>query len=240
VPRCDTQRIVAVAVLVLIMPLAVVVARLTARHSTGIRRAVPHTHVAARALEVFPWRRGGGSLLVILAAPPLVSTALVFHATSILGQRDLPVAAAATALAALALAGAAGALIGGVLVDRFGPRLTLAGKSLLLVAAAALILAPPAAAPFAAFAVVGFAGGLNSTVSGAVWARTYGTRRLGALQSTGEAARIAAAAIGPLPLAVSLSMTGSYGSGLVILAVFSAICAILGFRWTAEGTSATP
>jgi hypothetical protein len=80
---------------------------------------------------------------------------------------------------------------------------------------------------------------VNSTVSGAVWARTYGTTRLGALQSAGEASRIGAAAVGPLPLALSLSTTGSYQAGIILLGVFSAFCAVLAIRWRV-GPSATP
>ncbi len=224
----DTYRLVAAVVLVVIAPLAFVAARLAPRSSVR-----PHDDASRRhtGIKGFPWREGGAPLLVILAAPPLVGTAIVFHATSIFAERGLPVAAAAAALAALALAGAVGTVTGGILVDRFGPRLTLVGESLLLLLAVAVILIPSDHATYAAFGAVGFATGLNATVSGAIWARTYGTARLGSLQSAGEASRIAAAALGPLPLALSLSSTGSYTAGMILLGVVGGVCAVLGIRW---------
>jgi MFS family permease len=142
----DTYRLVAVTVAVLIAPLALVVAHLAPRSSTS---SATSPRNGSTAFKAFPWRDGGGALLVILAAPPLVSTAIVFHATSLFAQRGLPLHAAAAGLAVLALAGAAGALIAGILVDRFGPRLTLAGKSLLLLAAASVMLAPSDLAAYA-------------------------------------------------------------------------------------------
>jgi len=72
---------------------------------------------------------------------------------------------------------------------------------------------------------------VNATGSGAAWARTFGTGRLGELQAVGEAGRIAAAAAGPLPLAVALAGTGSYATGLVALAAVAALCATLSARW---------
>lgn len=53
------------------------------------------------------------------------------------------------------------------------------------------------------------------------------------MQSAGEASRIAATALGPLPLALSLSITGSYQTELRILGMLGGVCAILGIRWHA-------
>lgn len=116
-------------------------------------------------------------------------------------------------------------------MDRHGPRVALVTMSLLLTASVSLLLVPGVAPAYSAFVVLGLASGLNGTVSGAVWARTYETERLGGLQSTGEAARVGAAAIGPLPLALSPSLAGSYAAGFPGLAVFSAVCVALGARW---------
>lgn len=45
--------------------------------------------------------------------------------------------------------------------------------------------------------------------------------------------RIAAAALGPLPLAVAADATGAYSAGLAGLAIFALACAALSARWSA-------
>jgi MFS family permease len=223
------------AVLVLIAPLALLVRTIMSarprasrvRRRIGPRRMV---HAARARARGFPWRDGGVVLLVALSASPLVTTAAVFHATSLLGAAGIGTGEAAAALSVLAITGAAGAIVGGAVVDRLGVRASLVLMNTLLAAGALLLLIPSAAGGFAGFAVLGLAGGVNGTGSGAAWARTFGVARLGELQGVGESARIAAAAIGPLPLALALALTGSYATGLAVLAGLAVGCAIVGLR----------
>lgn len=233
-------QLTAVLVLVAVLPLSLVVRWATrpadrptpaAAPPRGRARGPVTPRLVARARR-FPWRDGGGMLLLILSAAPLVSTAAVFHATSLLGQSGVSRAGAAGALSALALSGAVGSLLGGWLVDRAGVRASLVTMSLLLTGSMVLLLAAATPGPaITAFAVLGLSTGVNATGSGAAWARTFGVRRLGELQGVGEAARIAAAAIGPLPLALAVGLTGDYGPGLLALAVLAAGCAVAGARW---------
>jgi hypothetical protein len=130
----------------------------------------------------------------------------------------------------LAISSAAGALAGGAVVDRLGVRVSLVLMNLLLAAGVVLLIVPSAAGGFAGFAVLGLASGVNGTGSGAAWARTFGVGRLGELQGVGESARIGAAALGPLRLALALSLTGTYGAGLALLAVLALGCAAAGLR----------
>ncbi|MBA2347235.1 MAG: MFS transporter [Solirubrobacterales bacterium] len=238
----DAFRLTGLVVLVLVAPLAFVAAGLAGgrarpRGNDGAALAVLGGEpvpviVATPAMRPrFPWREGGGRLLVILTAPPLVVTGAVFHATSILAERGLGSGAAAGVLAVLAVSGALGAVVAGVVLDRFGPVVVLVASSLLLGGGIALLLPASISGAYAAFAVMGVAGGLNVTVSGVVWAQTWGVERLGALQSSGDSARIAGAALGPLPLAISVSLTGSYDLGLLLLAGFGVACGALAAGW---------
>jgi MFS family permease len=194
---------------------------------TNLRRAA--SAIATRARQ-FPWHRGGGVLLVCLSAAPLVTTAAVFHATSLLGASGLTVTDAAVALSLLAIAAALGGVVGGTVVDRLGVKVSLVLMNALLAAGVALVIVPSAAGGFGGFALLGLATGVNATGSGAAWARTFGVDRLGELQGVGESARIGAAALGPLPLALALSLTGGYTAGLGALAALSAACAAIGLR----------
>jgi MFS family permease len=223
------------AVIGVIAPLALLVRLVLgprARVERVRRRPHPSRMVRSARARVrrFPWRDGGGVLLVALSAAPLVSTAVVFHATSLLGASGLRVGEVAAALSVLAISGAAGSIAGGAVVDRLGVRVSLVLMNVLLAAGVVLLTVPSAAGGFAGFAVLGMASGVNGTGSGAAWARTFGVGRLGELQGVGESARIGAAALGPLPLALALSLTGTYSAGLTLLAVLALGCAAAGLR----------
>ena len=233
-------QITAVVILVAVLPMALVVRWAIA--GTAASQPAPATRenrgsftarVAVRARR-FPWRNGGGALLVILSAAPLISTAAVFHAVSLLGASGVSRAGAAGALSLLAISAALGAVGGGTLVDRTGVRAGLLAMSGLLAVAMGLLLVPVAAVALGGFAVLGLAAGMNATGSGAAWARTFGVERLGELQGVGEATRIAAAALGPLPLAIAIETTGAYAAGLVALGAFAVACAVLSVRWHHE------
>jgi MFS family permease len=228
-------QLTAAAVLVIVGPLALVVRGVVgprrraerARRRPDPRRVVRGARARARR---FPWREGGAVLLVSLSAAPLVSTGAVFHATSLLATGGMSRGEAAAALSLLAVTGAAGAIVGGTVVDRVGVRASLLLMNLLLAAGVLVLLVPTVAGGFAGFAVLGLAGGVNGTGSGAAWARTFGVARLGELQGVGESARIGAAALGPLPLALALAATGSYAIGLLGLAALALGCALAGLR----------
>jgi len=226
-------QVTAAVVLLAVLPLALAVAWASPGAAPSRPAARPRRMRPALAARFrrFPWRDGGGVLLGVLCAAPLISTAAVFHATSLLGASGVSLAGAAGALSVMALGGAAGAVLGGTLVDRAGVRASLVAMSALLVLGVGLLMIAVPAAAVAAFAVLGVAGGVNGTGSGAAWARTFGTERLGELQGVAEAGRIAAAALGPLPLAVALQLTGAYAAGLLALGALAVACAVAGARW---------
>jgi MFS family permease len=231
-------QISAVAVVCLVAPLALVVRWAIGPRGRGARpERSPSPGRARRAFAAasararrFPWRNGGAILLVTIAAAPMVSTGAVFHATSLLAGSGLGLGEAAVALSVMAVTGALGAVLGGVLVDRVGVRASLVAMNAVLAAGITLLLVATPVGAYAAFALLGVAIGLNGTASGAAWGHTYGIERLGELQGVGEAARIGGAALGPLPLALALSLTGSYDAGVLVLAGLAFACALLGFR----------
>jgi len=239
-------QLTAIVVLATVLPVAFVVrwatvgamdatppmpAAMTAAGATGT--APGRWARATERARRFPWRGGGGSMLLILCASPLISTAAIFHATSLLSGSGIGRAGAAAALSLTAVGAAVGAIAGGALVDRTGVRTSLIAMSALLALAMGLLMVPQPVAALAAFAVLGVATGVNATGSGTAWARTFGVERLGELQGVGDAARIAAAALGPLPLAIAMEASGGYALGVAGLGFFALACTALSLRWRA-------
>jgi MFS family permease len=184
---------------------------------------------SARARR-FPWRGGGGVLLVAMTAVPLVYTSLVFHAAALVARGGLGLPSTAAVLSVMAVASAVGSVAGGAIVDRLGVRASVLAMNLLLALGAGVLIVPTGPAAFAGFGVVGVAYGVSNTGSGAAWAHTYGRTDLGELQGLGSAARTGTSALGPLVLAAGLALTGGYAAGLGAMVVAALASTVLALR----------
>ena len=162
---------------------------------------------------------GGFWLLALsLGTPGLVSTALVFHQTSIFQERGLSAALAAGVFVVFAGSSAVSSLLAGFLVDRTGPKVLYAFSMAALLAALALAVAIDS--PFMAVVyvlVMGVAGGCHHIVQGVIWAHYYGRHGLGRVQGSAMTINFCASAVGPFPLAVFHGLTGSYTLGMVLM-----------------------
>ena len=235
----SAYQVLAGAVILLLVPLVFVVRKVAAAQlaaSADSEEQAREWPVAVRSsrrlrgLEVPT--RDAGLLLVVFAVPGLVLTGLTFHAVSLLERNGFDETDAAIALTALAAAHAVGTVLAGFLADRAPPRTLLVGMSAVLGTGAALLLSAAHSIPYVAFALLGIATGLFMIANGSVWARIYGTHRLGRIQGMGFAAMISGAAIGPLPLALSRSLFDSYVPGIVLFVGLSgfALLAASGLR----------
>ena len=161
-------------------------------------------------------------ILLVLAAPPLIATALTFHAVSILGERGIGFVAAGVAVGVMGATAVIGVLGAGWLLDRISTRTALAVLSALELTGVLVLLVPTEAAAYAAYAVLGVAAGGVGVANGTVWAREFGLDGLGRIQGRAQSSMITAAAVAPLVPALSLSLTGSYVASLVVLALVAA------------------
>jgi MFS family permease len=232
-------RVLGLALIVLVLPLAVFVrGGVAGTRAAGVpraavaRRSHPRAMRSSRLLPRFsvPSPRAR-RLLFVVAAPPFVLTAVIFHSVSVLSERGLSFEQAGFALGLLGIASVTGTLAGGWLSDRTRTRTLLSAMTALLLLATIVLLVPAAPAAYLGILLLGVAGGVFGVVSGIVWPRTYGLTELGRLQGTASSVQIAAAAIGPLPLAISETATGAYFAGLLVLAVYSACALIVAIRW---------
>ena len=186
-------------------------------------------------------------LLLVLASPPLIGTAVTFHAVSILEQRGIGYLAAGGVLGILGATSAIGVILSGSVVDRLATRAALMLLSSVVLLATLILLVPNQWAAYAAFAVLGLGMGSAGVINGTVWARTFGTGQLGRVQGMAQSSMITAAAVAPLIPAVSLSLSGTHDAGLLLLSVTAGVALLLSTRpghqspWSAssEATSST-
>ena len=235
----SAYQVLAGAVVLLVVPLVVIVRKVASAQARGadgdeeeLRDWPEPIRISRRLGGLGVPTRDAGLLLAVFTVPGLVLTGLTFHAISLLERNGFDETDAAIVLTTLAAAHAVGTLVAGYMADRAPPRALLVGTSALLGTGTALLLSTGRSIPFIAFAILGVATGLFMIANSSVWARVYGTHRLGRIQGLGFAAMISGAAIGPLPLALSRSLFDSYVPGIVLFAALSlaALVAALALR----------
>ena len=78
---------------------------------------------------------------------------------------------------------------------------------------------------------------LEPDVSGTIWAHYYGRIGLGRIQGPAMTISVCASAIGPLPLAVFHSLTGTYTLGIMVMMVLPVLSVAVLFFARPGGTS---
>jgi MFS family permease len=157
-------------------------------------------------------------LALSLGTPGLVSTALVFHQTSIFAEKGLSATLAAGVFVIFSGSSAVSSLAAGFAVDRIGPKALYAFSMVSILAALVLVVAVDSVFMAVVYVLVmGVAGGAHHIVQGVIWAHYYGRHRLGRVQGSAMTINFCASAVGPLPLAIFHDLTGSYTAGMLVM-----------------------
>ncbi|HIC71117.1 MAG TPA: MFS transporter, partial [Alphaproteobacteria bacterium] len=236
----EAYAVLGILVMSLIVPVSLLVIRNRPEDLSLLPdgRSQPYLDTARQSDSVFQEVSSGSRTPVLrsftfwllalpMAAPGLVSTALVFHQTSIFKEAGLTATLAAGVFVVFSVSAALTSVAGGFVVERMSPKL-LYGFSMLMLLAALLLAVVMNSAFVAVLYVIimGVANGSQQIVQGVIWAHYYGRHRLGRIQGTGMTIGICGSAIGPFPLALLHDATGSYSVGLLVLTslpVFSLI-----------------
>ncbi|CAN5224225.1 arsenite efflux MFS transporter ArsK [soil metagenome] len=194
----------------------------------GIARSPRPTVIRSSALSQL---RAGLSVLVrsryvwaILPAAglmPFCGTAIMFHITTIAGDRGWPLGLIAASFPVAAIANVAGLFVSGQIIDRRSARKMFLVQALPFLAGMGILAAfvEPWALPVA-FACHGFSSGLSKTTLTAVWAELFGTQVLGTIRSAVAMYMVIASALAPFVFGAALD-AGWTVSG--VLAMFVAV-----------------
>ena len=157
-------------------------------------------------------------LALPMATPGLVSTALVFHQTSIFKEAGLTATLAAGVFVIFSVSSAFTSMIGGFVVERASPKLLYGFSMVTLIVALLLALVMDSASVAVLYVIImGVANGSQQIVEGVIWAHYYGRHRLGRVQGPAMMIAICGSAVGPFSLALLHDETGSYSIGLLVL-----------------------
>ncbi|MCX8278092.1 MAG: MFS transporter [Dehalococcoidia bacterium] len=161
------------------------------------------------------------------SAQSLVGTGVAFQQISIMTSKDLSIGAAAGVFGIMAPAAIAGQFIAGYLASRIPVRyLIAAGQAGLVVAMIMLLGTNELWQAYAYGVVLGTIQGFLMNLNQVVWPAYFGRKHLGSIKGIANFGMMASAAIGPLPLALSIDQTGSYTIGLIGYMVLPPLCGI--------------
>lgn len=219
----------------LILPAAILIVRdrpeVIGRYPDGASAPPPGEGQDDPALPVLAARLSLRSpafwlLALPLGASPFLVTALVFHQSSIFAERGLGPDVAAQSFVPFAVASACAMLLGGFLIERFGPkRVIMFNMGLTVVAIGWLLVASSPMAALIYAALFGATAGIQSIAAGVAWAHYYGRRGLGRIQGAAALVMITGAAVAPLPLAALQEAMGGYRPGLLLMLSIPLVCA---------------
>ena len=161
------------------------------------------------------------------SAQSLVGTGVAFQQVSIMTSKDLSIAAAAGVFGIMAPSAIAGQFISGYLANRIAVRYLIATGQIGLVISMIILLQTTELWHAYAFgAVMGTNQGFLQNLSQVVWPSYFGRKHLGSIRGISNFGMMTAAAIGPLPLALSIDLSGTYTLGIIGYMALPPLCAI--------------
>jgi MFS family permease len=154
-----------------------------------------------------------------------IGTGLLLHHYSLMGEQGLDTVAAGAIFIPLATVQAIATLATSILCDIVEPLVLLRiGLSCLALAAFSAVL--PNTYVWMYGVLLGLALGMLNAIAVVAYARYFGRAHLGAIRGFGFTLGVIGAAVGPLPLAWSKDLLGSYAPGVFSFAILPIVLAV--------------
>lgn len=184
--------------------------------------------VAEAVRDVTFWK-----LLAVPATSGLVGTGLIFHQVALFEQHGLSASEALGLLAFQAVFAMVMSFPAGYATDRVPARYLLFAAMTMLAGATLMVITLPFTWTALIYAsLLGLHGSIMRSTATVVWINYYGRAHQGAVRGVAWAVMIVGAAIGPLPLALSIDELGSYAPALWGFLTLPAFAGLL--VWTAK------
>ena len=165
----------------------------------------------------------------------------MFHQVSIMAGKGFSSAIGASVFGVMAPMLIAGQFLSGYLSSRIPQRYLLAGGQFMMMITIGLLLTATEIWQIYLYgAVMGLNWGLVMNAVVTIWPNYYGRRNLGSIRGVTNFWFMTASALGPLPLALSIDLTGSYTPGLITYLLIPPVTAFAAiFAGSPSATSST-
>ena len=169
-------------------------------------------------------------LLSVSVCTGMIGTGLVFHQETILGSHSISKELAMWLITIQASVGTFAAFWAGRLTERIASERLLAAAMLMQSVAVWIIYILPHWTFVFSFAILaGIHGAILRTAGTIVWVNYYGRQNQGVIRGAAMSAMILAAAVGPMPLAMSNDMLGTYDPVLIAFVIIPLLSMLLVF-----------
>ncbi len=171
----------------------------------------------------------------------LICTAVFFNLVPLFAQQGFSATQAAAVFPTVAIAMAVMQIKGGLLADRLPLGWLMAGAMVSL-AAGVLVVgnAPTLAMAHVAAVLIGGGQGLMTVTGNTLWPRYFGRRHLGSIRSSVWTATVAACAVGPFVMGVTLDLTGGYGPSMWLMVSVAVVAGLASAGWVAPPGEPSP
>lgn len=167
-------------------------------------------------------------LLPAAIAPPMIVTGMFFHQVRIAEMRGWSMEFYGSCFVAFAITQLIATLLAGPLADRIGARRLFPLLLLPMIGGMGVVTLHDGLAACPAYLVLtGLTVGATSTVTGAMWAETYGVRHLGAIRAMVTAIMVFSTALSPVFMGLLLDSGASVYQILVIWISYGLIATVL-------------
>ncbi len=168
----------------------------------------------------------------------LIGTGVMFHQVEIMTDKGLSTSVAAGVFGVIAPTSIAGQFVAGYFAQRLPERYMIAIGQVILVLNMLLLLGVSSAwHAYMYGALLGLNMGFLMNSIQSVWPAYFGRQHLGSIRGITNFGTMAAAALGPLPLAAAFDSTGSYTTGLIAYMTLPPLCAIAALAAGGPGSS---
>ncbi len=176
-------------------------------------------HVMEAVRTVTFWKLGLASMI-----GPAITTGIVFHFYSIMGEKGVGLTEASLALGLMGIPGFVFSLLSGVLIDKIGAKLVLlSGFTFMAVSILLLIFTGNMYIAILAILIYGAGQSIYFVSIGVMWPNFFGRKYLGSIQGVATFFTVFGSGFGPLPFGMVYDKMGSYTLVLLLMVVVIAI-----------------
>jgi MFS family permease len=163
-------------------------------------------------------------MMFCMTVPSMINTGLTFHMLSIIEEKGLSIAFAASVLGLTAIMQLPLNFLAGHMVDRIKVHYIRAVNYWILVLALIAISTGTSSKVVILYAVLSAVfNAFNSVTTEALWPTYYGRKHLGSIRSMATTAMVIGSALGPLPFGFAFDMLHGYKEILIIMMIFPII-----------------
>ncbi len=166
-------------------------------------------------------------MLFCMTVPSMINTGLTFHMVSIIEEKGLSMAFAASILSITAIMQLPLNFLAGHMVDRVKVHYIRAANYWVLAAAMMAMIIGTSSKVVILYAILSaIFNGFNSVTTEALWPNYYGRKHLGSIRSIATTAMVIGSALGPLPFGFAFDLFNGYKEIIIIMMIFPVIASI--------------